>query len=439
MKKMKYRLIIALVFIPAMTWPASARAPQKKIPPNDPYFKFQVSFYHEGGKVVIDRTSRKKSPLEVTLTPGIHLNLLPAWTMTTGKKDVLVAVMDDGFFYEHEDIRDNIWKNPGESGPDVNGYPKEANGIDDDQNGYIDDVMGWDFWFKDPDPDAYIYDGRLDTAIAPNWHSIDALGIIGAKGGNGRGIAGINWDVSLMLLKMAAQGSALDKDPAARIPKAAEAIRYAADNGARIINWSGFVSTKDPDILRPLKEAIDYAEQKGVLLVVAAGNSRKDMDLAENAVYPVCFPNENILVVGEIDFDGHLYVVKDDPKFIGGSNFGPKNVDIAALAQNFTTHIYHNQSIYGIGGGTSDAAPVVSGVAALVLSLRPDLTAVQLKRVLMDSAARLPDLEGKIGCAGMVDASAALKGAAAYPRNNPRTKSSPGKGIVDDNVAETIL
>jgi len=401
----------------ATTLAASA---EKIIPPDDPYFKFQVSFYHQGGKVVIDRISRKKSPQELTLTPGIHLNLLPAWKMTTGSKDIIVAVMDDGFSYNHEDIKDNIWKNPGECGPDANGYPKEANGVDDDQNGFVDDVIGWDFWFNDPDPDAYIYDGRLDTVIAPYRHSIDALGIIGAKGGNGLGVAGINWDVSLMLLKMAAQGSALDKDPAARVPKAAAAIRYAADNGARIINWSGFVSTTDPVILRPLKEAIDYAEQKGVLLVVAAGNSKKDIDLAENTFYPACFPNDNIIAVGEIDFDGEPYVVKDDPKYIGGSNFGPKTVDIAAIAQNYTTDIYQNQSVYALGGGTSDAAPVVSGVAALVLSLRPDLTAVPLKQILMESAASLPVLKGKVGCGGMVDAFAALKKAAVYPKKDHR-------------------
>jgi len=411
---------------------------ERKIPPDDPYFKFQVSYDHRGGNVVVDQTSRKKSSRELTLATGIHLNLLPAWELTTGCRDVVVAVMDDGFFYEHEDIRDNIWKNIGESGLDSDGYPKETNGIDDDRNGYIDDVMGWDFWFKDPDPDAYIYDGRFDTAIAPNWHSIDALGIIGAKGNNGLGVSGVNWDVSLMLLKVAAQGSALDKDPAARVPKAAEAIRYAVDNGARVINWSGFVSVTDADALRPLKEAIDYAEQKNVLLVVAAGNSKKNIDLAENVLYPACFPNENIIVVGEIDFDGEPYVVRDDPKFVGGSNFGPKNVDIAAIAQNYTTHIYHNRSTYHLAEGTSNAAPVVSGVAALILSLRPDLKASQLKQILMDSAVRLPGLQGKIGCGGMVDAYAALKKAVVLEKPSPKAPRQASSSAVFSSGVETI-
>ena len=84
------------------------------------------------------------------------------------------------------------WKNPGETGLDKNGYAKETNGIDDASNGYIDDVMGWDFVFDDPDPDPYIFDGMDATKIQPYWHSISAMGIIGAKGNNGIGVAGIN-------------------------------------------------------------------------------------------------------------------------------------------------------------------------------------------------------------------------------------------------------
>ena len=385
--------------------------------PNDEFFKYQISFFNDGRSVTIDRVSYRKTPVNISPADGIHLNILPAWEITTGSADTIVAVMDDGFFYNHEDIKPNLWQNAGETGLDSDGNPKETNGLDDDRNGYIDDVMGYDFYFDDPDPDCYIFDGKLDSVIAPYWHSIPALGIIGARGNNAIGVAGINWEVSMMLLKMMAQGSASIKDPCARVPKAAEAIRYAVDNGARVINWSGFVKCLDQDKLMPLKEAIDYAEENGVLIVVGAGNDGENIDLEENYSYPSCFENSNLLVVAEIDFDGNLYEVERDGVFVGGSSFGAQNVDIAALAQNFTTGLRHNRSIYRLSGGTSNSGPVVTGVAALIFSIRPDLDGLEVKEILMKSATRLPGLDGKVMSGGMVNAFEALKLAQSYPRN----------------------
>ncbi len=386
--------------------------------PNDEFFKYQISFFNNGSTVTIDRVSYKKSPVELSPKEGIHLNILPAWEITTGSAETIVAVMDDGFFYNHEDIKQNLWKNPGETGLDSDGNPRETNGLDDDKNGYVDDVMGYDFYFNDPDPDCYIFEGKLDTAIAPYWHSIPALGIIGARGNNAIGVAGINWEVSMMLLKMMAQGSASIKDPCSRVPKAAEAIRYAVDNGARVINWSGFVSCLDQEKLKPLKDAIDYAEEKGVLIVTGSGNAKVNIDLEENYTYPNCFQNRNLLVVAEIDFDGNLYEVEKDSIYIGGSNFGVQNVDIAALAQNFTTGLRHNRSVYRLSGGTSNSTPVATGVAALIFSIRPDLDGLEVKEILMRSATRLPGLQGKVMSGGMVNAFEALKLAQSYPRDN---------------------
>ena len=379
-------------------------AQDEKIP-NDPYFKWQVSYHNDGGDMELKRYSISKSTLNINTSRDIHHNITRAWNITTGSKAVVVAVIDDGFFYEHEDLKGNIWTNPGESGIGDDGRLKQANGIDDDNNGYVDDVMGWDFYFDDPDPDAYIFDGRDVDKIAIYWHSISALGIIGARGNNGTGVAGINWDVSMMLLKTCAQGNTTIK----RAENTARAIRYAVDNGARLINWSGGIGKSDSISMRHLKEAIDYAEEKGILLILAAGNSLKNIDLEENYIYPACYPNENIISVGEVDFDGTLYTVPEGSKFIGGSNYGVKNVDIAALAQNYTTSLYNNVSIYGIGSGTSNAAPVVSGVAALIFSIRPDLTGPEVKQIILESCKRLPDLEGKVASGGMVDALAALK------------------------------
>lgn len=238
------KIIVPLILIVAF---ASAQAPAGRVVPNDPYFKYQVSFLNPGGQIPIERTSIKPSPVALDATAGIDPSITRAWTISTGSREVVVAVLDDGFFYSHEDLAGNIWANPGESGSDATGHLKETNRVDDDGNGYVDDVVGWDFAFDDPDPDCYVFDGMRKDRIQPYWHSISALGIIGARGNNGIGVAGINWDLSMMLLKIGAQGIGRDEKDTLRPGRAAKAIRYAADNGARIINWSGFVSMQRAD------------------------------------------------------------------------------------------------------------------------------------------------------------------------------------------------
>lgn len=377
---------------------------QEKIP-NDPYYRYQFSFHNPGGRLRINTYSYEPSMQEFDAEKGIDLNIEKAWGITTGSKNVVVALLDDGFCYNHPDIKDNIWHNPRESGEDANGFDKETNGTDDDHNGYVDDVVGWDFVFDRPDPDCHVFDGRDNTRIAPYWHSLHAMGIIGAKGNNGIGVAGINWDVSMMLLKIGAQGITRGNVDLLRNERAAKAIRYAADNGARVINWSGFVDDTRPEKLAILREAIEYAASKSVLLVVGAGNAAKDIDLPENCLFPQCFDAANILRVAQVDFRGRLYRVEPGTKFVGGSNYGAKRVEIAAIAMNYTTDTKGGiGGTYALTDGTSNAAPVVSGVAALMLSVNPKLTAEQLKDLLMRSVTKLPDLEGKIASGGMVNA-----------------------------------
>lgn len=390
----------------------AAQAPVPRVIPNDPYFKYQVSFLNPGGKIAVERYSNKPSPVTLDAAAGIDPDITRAWTISTGSRKIVVAVLDDGFFYNHEDLAGNIWANPGESGLDAAGHPKETNGIDDDKNGYVDDVMGWDFAFDDPDPDCYIYDGMRRDSIQPYWHSISALGIIGAKGNNGIGVAGINWDVSMMLLKIGAQGIGRGEKDTQRPGRAAKAIRYAADNGARVINWSGFVSDPTPAALEELRAAIEYAGKKNVLLVVGAGNSGLDIDKPENFTFPACFDLDNILTVAMIDFKGGLVRYKAGENWLG-SNYGARNVDIAALDENFTTFLKNGRSTYALAAGTSNSGPVVTGIAALTLSVNPKLSALELKKILMDTATPLPALQGKTVCGGMVNAYKALLAAKA--------------------------
>ena len=400
---------------------ALAGAPGRRIQPaqaartpNDPFYPEQASFGAAGtGQVLV--TSRKPARETVTIAPDVVLDLPQAWAITTGSRDVRVAVLDDGFFYRHEDIAPNVWQNPGETGTDDQGRDRRTNGVDDDRNGFADDVVGWDFVFEDPDPDHYVYDGKDRTRIQPYWHSISALGIIGAKGNNGIGIAGINWTVSLMLLKIGAQGVGTGEVDRDRPDRAARALRYAADNGARVVNWSGFVSDTSPDALARLRAAIAYARDRGVLVVVGAGNDFKNLDDDAQCAYPQCFDEPNLLRVAQLARDGALYryEVQGHQR---GSNYGARRVELAATGEHFTTDLWHAISIYETSNGTSSAGPVVAGVAALALSVRPDLTAADLKRVLMESGTPAPSLAGRTASGRAVNALRAVQTALALPR-----------------------
>lgn len=385
-----------------------AQQAERVVTPNDPYFKYQVTFQNPGGVLKLPETSYWEGQVEYSTNAGLDLDLVHAWSITTGSKKVVVALLDDGFFYQHEDVRDNIWHNPGETGVDAKGFRKETNGVDDDHNGFVDDVMGWDFAFNDPDPDAYVFDGMDNSRIQPFWHSMSAMGIIGAKGNNGIGVAGINWDVSMMLLKIGAQGIKRGEVDLLRAGRAAKAIHYAVDNGARVINWSGFIDDTRPEEIARLKAAFEYAAQHGVLIVVGAGNQMKDLDDPANTVYPASFDTDNNLVVAELGFDGNLIQFSGNDR-ISGSNFGLHRVHIAALGSNFTTDVRNGIGVYRTSRGTSNTAPVVTGVAALILSVRPELKARELKQILMESSTKLPTLRGKIASGGLVNAYRSLR------------------------------
>ncbi|HSG99619.1 MAG TPA: S8 family serine peptidase, partial [candidate division Zixibacteria bacterium] len=248
------------LFCGALSLTVSAESDTPVIP-NDPYFGEQLGFYNPPGADSLRLSSRSNRRELIPVGDSLDHRIAEAWAITTGSADVIIAVLDDGFPYTDPDIRENIWRNPGESGLDAAGIARESNGKDDDGNGYIDDVIGWDFVFDDPDPDGYAFDGKDVTRIAPYHHSAPALGIIGARGNNGIGVAGINWRVSLQLLKIGAQG----ETNGGRAGRAARAIRYAVDNGARAINWSGFVSDTNSLGLDSLREAVAYADSAGVL------------------------------------------------------------------------------------------------------------------------------------------------------------------------------
>ena len=221
------------------------------VAPNDPLFPSQWA---------LDNTGQDGG------TPGADISAAEAWSETTGSRDVIVAIVDEGVNWAHPDLKNNMWLNTGE-------IPN--NHKDDDGNGYVDDVRGWDFY----NGDSTVYD-----LADGDRHGTHVAGIIGAESDNGVGIAGVNKRVRLMPLKfIGGDGYGEDYD-------AADAIVYAVDQGATVINcsWGG----GDSELI---KDAVDYAASKGVILSVSAGNEYSSNDDPEWASYPASYDTTNII------------------------------------------------------------------------------------------------------------------------------------------------
>jgi len=250
-----------------------------------------------------------------------------AWNAQKGSRQIIVGVIDTGIDYNHEDLQANMWRNPRE-------IPN--NNLDDDNNGYVDDYFGWDFLYEDKDP------------FDDNQHGTHVSGTIGAVGNNLRGVVGVNWTVSLMALKfLDGQGSGSTSD-------AIEAIVYASDMGAKILNnsWGGGGESQ------ALRDAIIYSMNKGVLFVAAAGNDGKNTDQDPN--YPSNYDVENVISVA---------ASTDNDKLAGFSNYGEKTVDLAAPGEFIYSTVPNNR--YASLSGTSMATPHVAGAAALIWANYP--------------------------------------------------------------------
>lgn len=286
-----------------------------------------------------------------------------AWRVSTGSKDIRVAVIDTGIDVNHPDLKSNLWKNPGETGVDAQGRDKATNGIDDDGNGFIDDVHGWNFV------------GNNSDLSDNHGHGTHIAGIIGAEGGNGVGAAGISPNVSIMVLKY--------YDPKAQgmnnLYNTVRAINYAVQMNAHIINYSGGGVEPSPEE----KRAIEIAKKKGILVVAAAGNERSNSDLA--GYYPADYDLDNIISVTAIN---------QNKSVLPTSNWGEKSVDIAAPGDNIYSTLPGGK--YGLQTGTSQATAFVSGVAALVMANNPELrTADRIIKYLTQTGDTHSTLAGK--------------------------------------------
>lgn len=305
---------------------------------------------------------------------GVDIQAPQVWDLTTGSPNVIVAVVDTGVDYNHLDLKDNMWINEVEK----SGKP----GVDDDNNGCVDDIYGCDFLNKDGSP------------MDDNNHGSHVAGTIAARGDNGMGVTGVAWNSKIMALK------AFDNRGAGVTSDAIEAIFYAIKNGAKIINCSWGNDTKS----EIFKDVLEAAEKAGILVVAAAGNNFGDNDSAPR--FPASYDLPNVVSVAAVDNRGML---------ASFSNFGRHSVHLAAPGVSvFSTYVRG----YGYFSGTSMAAPHVSGVAALVLAKNPHLTPVEIRERMIQSSVKLESLRGKTVGEGIVSAYYSVSGTASPPPAN---------------------
>jgi subtilisin family serine protease len=291
-----------------------------------------------------------------------------AWDAQTGAAQVLVAIIDTGVDYRHEDLRANIWSNPGESGGG-----RETNGRDDDGNGFVDDVHGWDFAGDDNDP------------MDDNGHGSHVAGTIAAAGDNRTGVVGVNWRASIMGCKF------LDANGSGSAADAIEAILYAAGRGARVLNnsWGG------GGFSQALRDAIEFARQQNAVFVAAAGNESRDNDAFPS--YPASYEVANVLSIAASDRADAL---------ASFSNRGKSTVDLAAPGVEVLSTTPGNR--YQAFSGTSMATPHASGVAALLVAQAPQSTYQEILIRMAGSVDPLPAFTDATWSGGRLNAAAAL-------------------------------
>lgn len=315
--------------------------------------------------------ARPNDPQEGHLYGLDRISAPAAWDISTGSTNVIVAVMDTGIDTTHPDLAPNLWRNSREIA---------GNGIDDDQNDLIDDVLGADFVDHDGDPQD------------DSGHGTHVAGTIGAAGNNGRGGVGVCWQVRLLALRVGkADGFGTTAEIVAAFNYAVR-LRQRGEN-LRIINCSwggGFPSVA-------LKEAMCAAGAAGLIMVCSAGNDTDDTDIFPN--YPSGYDCPEIISVA-------ASTSCDDPASY--SNFGRISVDLAAPGSGILS-TYRGGERYGLLSGTSMASPHVSGAAALLLSVRPDLTAAQLRSVLLSTVDPLPAWSNKVTTGGRLNLARALE------------------------------
>jgi subtilisin family serine protease len=366
---------------PATDWAEPIRLYRASAVPNDPAFGAQWGLRNVGQTVGGEGG-----------TAGDDVDAVAAWDTTVGSPSTVVAVVDGGVDLSHPDLAPNLPPNPGESGGG-----RETNGVDDDGNGFIDDVRGWDFVADDNDPQDQ------DTAS----HGSHVAGILAARGGNGIGVSGLSQQASLLPIRaLTSNGTGTSADIAA-------AFSYAASRGARVVN----ASLGGPAPSAAIETAI--REAPNTLFVVAAGNEGRDLDTAQ-AEFPCAFPAPNLICVTASDQSDAI------PSF---ANVGAQSVDLAAPGVNIFSTVRGGG--YGLLDGTSMSSPLVAGAAALLLGRDRGLSSAQVAGAILKGVDPVPGMAGLTRTGGRLDAARSL---ASVPPAGPAPVAETGAA---DSVADT--
>ncbi len=348
-------LIKALTHLPEVEFAEPDYILRTQVIPKDPMFDQQWALHNTG---------------QTDGVPDADIDAPEAWDITTGSQDMIVAVVDTGVDYNHQDLKGNMWRNEAE----CSGLP----GVDDDGNGYVDDCYGYDFANNDGDP------------MDDNGHGTHVAGIIAAEGDNGVGVVGVTWNTKIMAVKfLNSSGSGTTAD-AVRSIEYVIALKQRGENVVAInASWGG------GGYSQTLRDAIDAAGREGILFVAAAGNSSNDNDA--NPFYPASYKLDNIISVAASDHADNL---------ASFSNYGKKSVHVVAPGVDIL-NTYPGG--YATLSGTSMAAPHVSGLAALVRSAFPNESLCETKFRIISSVDKKNSFAGKVASGGRINARNALE------------------------------
>lgn len=323
--------------------------------PNDPLFSKQTHLHNTG---------------QDACEAGTDIGAIQAWEQHTGDNTMIIAVIDGGMEINHEDLKDNLWTNQAEV---------PGNGIDDDENGYIDDIHGWDFANNDPAPED------------STGHGTHVAGIIAARGNNGKGVTGVCWNCKILPLKFT------DHTGRGSTSSAIKAIEYAIylkERGENIIAINNSWGGGGMSLL--LKESIARADSAGIIFVAAAGNDASSND--RTPFYPASFEVPNVISVTATDCRGAL---------ASFSNYGQYSVDIATTGDAVYSTLPRNE--YGYMSGTSMAAPQVAGAIALMRQRFPNEGHIEIRRKLLERGEIDQRLQGKSGRGEKLDIGSAME------------------------------
>lgn len=322
----------------------------------DPLFEVQWGLQNLGN----NEPRRGGGRIPIPGVVGTDINILDIWSENPGKKDIVVAVVDTGVDYNHEDLKENMWKNLKE----LNGKA----GVDDDGNGFVDDIFGYNFSNNSSNP------------MDDNMHGTHVSGIIGASH-NSLGVAGVLKNTSIMAVKF------MDHKGRGNLEKALKATKYAVENGAQVVNNS-WGSLGHSEILETYMA--EAGKDKGVVFVAAAGNNYKNLD--KSPLYPAAFKIDNQITVAALSPENRM---------TGFSCYGPKTVHIAAPGRNIISTAPNNE--YLVLSGTSMSAPYVTAAVALFKAKNPNVKPVEIRKHMIDSAVHIPHFSGKITSEGRLD------------------------------------